>query len=612
MSLLDLLTAENVTTFNETRGERARVDLFAADLAEKNLRSVDLSGADVDKADLTGSDLTEAGLYKARMNGIDGTGMKLVDCVGGRIKLREAWLEDADLSGSDFSHGDLSEAVLTRTKGTGLRMPQAKLKAADATGAKWLDADLAGAHLSKAIFTDADLSRVDLTEAVGGELTAQNTRLDAAIGSGCRFPGSDFKGAVLKGARLDGANLSECDFTGADLTGADLTGANLTNAILKDALLTGAVFAEASLEGVDLEGMDLTDVDFTGLDADLLGLSDEQRDVVLSIGVPVNPDARLRPTKVASACSGDLVVGVWENADGEEISTLRYFARTSEGVVDGVLPVMASSVLDHRAVGTRAGVVIVLHRERPGGITLDTFTIGPDGRLAGTSSQPLGYPPMVSPVLVPEGDGFAMVGMARRGPTLVFSGPTDEGFGIRGSKPVPTARGFLGRFHPFLLCKGNALMPCTTRGVGNPFRAPDGFPGKHATIAFDGDNWVALWVQPPQGKDKGGIRAGWMVKRGAPEILDVTFDGAILSLDAVAVDGKVWLAWIELHGLGDTRVFVMPLDDGIPTPIPVDDIDHVAFARGPDGEVALVLTTDEEAVRITNLSGDLLGELVDA
>ena len=82
----------------------------------------EIRDADVDKADLTGSDLTSAGLYKARMNGIDGTGMKMVDCLGARVKLREAWLDQADLSGSDLANGDLSEAVVTKSTATGLRI----------------------------------------------------------------------------------------------------------------------------------------------------------------------------------------------------------------------------------------------------------------------------------------------------------------------------------------------------------------------------------------------------------------------------------------------------------------------------------------------------------
>jgi uncharacterized protein YjbI with pentapeptide repeats len=612
MSLLDLLTAENVTEFNETRGERAKVDLFAADLAEKKLPMVDLSGADVDKADLTGADLTQAGLYKARMNGIDGTGMKLMDCLGARVKLREAWLEEADLSGSDFANADLSEATVIRSVATGLRLTGGKLKMIDAKHARWTDCDLSSTHLSKADFTDADLSRVDLTEAAGGEVLAVRTRFDAAIGSQARLPGADFTGASFKGAKFDGANLSECDFTDADLSQADFTGANLAGATFAGATLTGAVLAEASLDGVDLAGLDLTDVDFTGLDADLLGLSEAQRDQILAIGIPVNPDARLKPTKVATARHGELIVGVWENDDGEGMKTLRWFARTGKGVSHGILPVIVASVLDRAVVATEKGISIVLHRDRPGGVTLDAFQIGLDGRLTGSTTDPLGYPPMVMPAIVPSGERFRVYGLARRGPTLAINGPTEEGMGIVSSKAMPTAQSFLSREQPFLSCKGNVLMPLVGPGAGKPFRSPAGFPGKHPTVALDDDRWLMVWVQPPAGKDKGGIRAAHLVTRGSPEVFPLTGNGAVLSLAVTTAADQVWLAWVELFGLGETRVHLMAVGEPTPKVLPAEDVDHVAFATGPDGEVALVLTTDDERVVLTDLKGRNLGTLADA
>ena len=299
-----------------------------------------------------------------------------------------------------------------------------------------------------------------------------------------------------------------------------------------------------------------------------------------------------------------------ENDDGEGLTTLRWFAMTNGSVTGGILPVTPQSVLDRAAVGVKAGVRIVLHRERPGGITLDTYLIGPNGRLVASSSSPLGYPAMVSPVLVPDGDDFRMYGIARRGPTLVISGPTEEGFGIVGSKPLPTARGFLGRHQPFLACKGNALMPCTRSGVGKPYRSPDGFPGKHATVAFDGERWLSVWVQPPAGKDKGGIRAAWLVERGSPEILPVTGNGAVLSLALAPGADGLWLCWVELEGLGDTNVHVMKVGD-LPRTLPITDVDKVAFARGPGAELAIVLTTDEERVVVTDTEGRLLGDLTD-
>ncbi|MCB9676583.1 MAG: pentapeptide repeat-containing protein [Alphaproteobacteria bacterium] len=611
MSLLDLLVAENVAEFNATRGERAKVDLFAADLAEKNLREVDLSGADVDKADLTGSDLTSAGLYKARMNGIDGTGMKLVDCLGARVKLREAWLDEADLSGSDFANADLSEAVVTKSRGQGTRLSAANLKQLDARGAVWEDADLTGAHMSKANFEGASLSRSDLTEAAGAEVVFEKARLDAVVASRARLPAAKFAGAVLAGARFDAANLAECDFTDADLTGADLTNANLTNAILKGAKLNGAVLAEAGLEGVDLSGVDLTDVDMTGLDPDVLNLSAAQREQVMIVGIPINPDARLKPAKPSVARNGALVAGVWENDDGEETMSIRWFARTEKGVVDGVVPVTSASLLARAAVAAGDGVDIVLVREKPSTITVERFRVGPDGKLAATSTVPLGYQPVVVPVLQNVDGKVRMWGLARRGPTLVVSVDSAEGLQPVSSKQLPTARGFLGRHYPFLACKGGVVMPCTASGVGAPLKRPEGFPGKHAAAVEADGRWLAVWVEPPEGREKGGIRCAWLGTRGEPEVEDVTNNGAVLSLDAYVYDGEVHLAWVELVGLGDTKAFVQVLPDGEPRPLELDDVDELVFAPGPGPQPVLVATTEEERSKIVTLAGKVLGVLED-
>ncbi|MCA9569049.1 MAG: pentapeptide repeat-containing protein, partial [Myxococcales bacterium] len=440
---------------------------------------------------------------------------------------------------------------------------------------------------------------------------AKGVRLDGAVCSRMRLPGADLEGASLTGAKLDGADLAGANLTDANLTGADLTGANLAGVNLTGAVLEGAVLAEASLEDVDLAGLDLSNVDLTGLDADLLGLSEEQRDAVVAIGIPVNPDARLKPKEVAGGRSGDLVVAVWENDDGEGLTTLRWMACTPGKVTHGILPVTPQSVLDRGCIGTTKGVEIVLHRERPGGITLDTYRVDPEGRLADTTSTPLGYPPMVSPVMVPEGEGFMLYGLARRGPTLVVSGPTPEGFAVRASKPLTTARGFLGRHQPFLACKGNVLMPCTRSGVGKPYRSPDGFPGKLATVASDGERWLAVWVDPPAGKEKGGIRAAWLVDRGSPEVMPVTANGAVLSLDLAPSGEAVWLAWVELEGLGETRLYVQEVGTPKPRQLPIEDVDAVQFVRDPAGDLQLLLTTDDERLRVVDLAGRKLGELTD-
>ncbi len=617
MSLLDLLVAENVAEFNASRGERAKVDLFAADLAGKKLPNVDLSGADVDKADLTEADLTSAGLYKARMNGIDGTSMKLVDCLGARVKLRDAWLDKADLSGSDFANADLSGAVVTNTTARGLRLASGKIKELDAKGANWEDVDLSGTHVTKADFTGARLARSDWTEASGAEVVFVEAQLDTVVASRARMPASDFTGASLVGARFDGANLAEANFTNADLTGADFTGANLQNAVFTGATLTGAVLAEAGLEGVDLTGIALDDVDLTGLDADLLDLSDEQREAVMVVGIPINPDAKLRPTKPGVAANGELVAGLWDNDDGEEMQTLRWFSWNGEKIQHGVVPISSDSVLARTAVACRDGVDLVVLRERPGTIAVERFHLDQTGRMVQSSSTPLGYQPLVVPILQSDGEGIRMWGLARRGPTLVVSADmpateeSEAGLAHLSSKKLPTARGFLGRHYPFLACKGGVVMPCTRSGVGGPFKKPEGYPGKYATAVQADKQWTAVWVEPPAGRAKGGLRCAVLGTRGMPEVEAVTNNGAVLSLDAIAVGDQVMVVWVELVGLGETKAFLQRLPDGKPKRLDIEDVDELIFAPRPDGDPVLVATTDEERITMLSLDGKKLATLAD-
>ena len=74
MALIDLLLNGKVEEFNQTRGHRAPLDLYAADLSNLPLGGVDLSGANLQKADLSGSDLTDAVLAKSDLSGADLTG----------------------------------------------------------------------------------------------------------------------------------------------------------------------------------------------------------------------------------------------------------------------------------------------------------------------------------------------------------------------------------------------------------------------------------------------------------------------------------------------------------------------------------------------------------
>ncbi len=611
MSLLDLPQAGKIDAFNEARGERAKVELFAADLAGKVLRGVDLSGADVEKADLSKADLTEASLYKTRMSGIDGSEAVFADVLGMRIKLRDAWLERADLTGADLSNGDLTGAVLNGSKGEGLRLNGARLKGVEARSAVWPRSDLGGARLSSADFRDADLRGADMSEAVGGQLVAAGARLDGVIARGARFPHGDFRGANLAGADLTGADLYHADFTGADLSNCNFTDAHLDMACLEGATLTGAVFADADLGSLRFEGLDLTGVDLTGLDPDYLGLDDAQRAAVVAVGV--EPGGPLRPRRGPVAASGHHIAGVWLNDDGDDRRSLRWFACTSAGEMRaGIVPISTHRLIATTCVGAPEGVWIFAFRHRRSGVGAEGFLVGQEGCGRLMFSVPLRYEPAVPPLAVLEDSQVRLYGINRDDQRLIVSGlQLQEGvYGLEsvGRERVPTARAFLGQERPLLVCKGGSLQPACASGLGKPHRAPDGFPGKHATAAFDGERWLVVWVRPPAPKDPGAVMGAWLVNRGAPEPMAFNRSGAVLSLDLAAAADGLWLAWVELVGMGQTRVRLLRVGEDV-RDLPVEDVDHVAFARSPEGGLTLVLTTDDERILAVTLAGETLGEL---
>ncbi len=69
VELLELLEQEKVREFNAARSMSGRIDLFAADLADKNLAGANLTGVNLQKADLSGCNLTDAELTQTDLSG---------------------------------------------------------------------------------------------------------------------------------------------------------------------------------------------------------------------------------------------------------------------------------------------------------------------------------------------------------------------------------------------------------------------------------------------------------------------------------------------------------------------------------------------------------------
>ena len=608
MGLLELLQAGDVETFNMQRGERSRLDLYAAELAEKNLCGVDLSGANLDKSDFTDSDLTDATLVKTSMTGIDGSGMKMVNALGVNIRLKEAWLDGADLSGADFSRGNLSDACLEGSLGVDLALAGAKLRGANVKGAKWRGVDLAETHMHKADFTGADLSTGDLTEASGAEIVLDSCLLDGVTAINARFPGAQIKGASAVGARFTSANLSGADLSGSDFTNADLSGANLTDAVLTGAIFKGTVLADACLDGVDFTDVSMLGADLSGVDPTSVKLSATQLEEVAAIGIPVDPEVALNFREVSAARVGDTVVVHWKNEEGEETFTLRYAVLGAKrDPVMGVLPVPEDSVLATAVSVVDGGCRIAVIRERPGGVAAAIYGIDGDGNFSSESTSILGYEPVVKPIARGRGSDLLLWGLARRGPTLVLHKLDSEGFAPIHSEQVATARGFLGRHQPVLACKGGVVMAVGERGVGKPLRTPEGFPGQLAVgVSFE-DQVLAVWVEPRRGTMPGGLRYASLAVRGAPEVAVLSTKAGVTSMDAIATDNGVEVVWVEAgdDGLDIPVICRVVLPGGEPEIIGegVQMADQVTYAPAVKGPPWIVLTTLRDEVVVLDEKG---------
>ncbi len=183
---------------------------------------------------------------------------------------------------------------------------------------------------------------------------------------------------------------------------------------------------------------------------------------------------------------------------------------------------------------------------------------------------------------------------------LVVQRQQEEGLQPRYSKVNSTARGFLGRHHPVLSCKGDVLVPVSATGPGKPMRAPPGFPGRMASAVPTGPSHVwCVWVQPKVGDRAGGLRTARLGDRGAPEVRGLTSEDAVRSIDAVEWDGGVEVAWIERREWG-CCVLRARIDESTPSPrmvqVEITDAAEVVFATGIGEAPWLVVCTDGDAL----------------
>lgn len=516
MTLLELLQAGRVDEFNARRGQRAEIDLFAADLANLHLAGVDLSGANLEKADLSGSDLSDANLAKANLVGADLTGAILDRATAVRARLREAYLGDAQAEGAEFSDCDFSEADLPGFKAPNGRFLRSKLRAAVCTGAI-----LHGADFTEARLHDADLRGADLDDAIfkGAELLRANL-------TGAQLVGAQAEGARLSGACLKGANLTEANLSGADLSTCDLT--------------------DATLDDANLDKADLFDVQ-----ADPKALARARLPRGFSAGADEEEEVpvELCFESPALASSGDLVGILWENPEGEDEVSLRVGVVRAGDEWEGratLVPVQVDQVLARALLPTRDGFLCALVIDKPGGAELLTVPVGADGRLGQPKGARIGYAPAVLPVFGAEADGSVLLfGMGRHQMLSVHRWDGTTATELMRA-PSSTYRGFCGRLDAVLLSRGGTVAAVRRDGIGKLLTAPTGFPGRlNAAVRAGGDHVSLAWTR----REERGLRVQRLGVETDSTRLDATLD--IGSVDLWTADDRTLVVWTRD---GDTPV----------------------------------------------------------
>ena len=559
MELLELLEQEKVSEFNAARGMNTRIDLFAADLADKNLAGVNLTGVNLQKADLSGCNLTDAELTQTDLSGADLTAAVLKNVSAMRSKWRDAYLgeadlSDADLAGADMTDADVSDGTMARAILTSARLKRAvlvktDLTAADLAEAYIVEADLTGADLTGAQMRESNLSRADLSQT---KLSASD--LTQAKLQGAALSGTDLSGACLKSADLSEAQLQATKVTGADFTRADFTDAEFTD--------------------VDLSGADMTDAQ---LDSGMAGTTEAADVGVASVHVE-DPQIAINGTKLSVT---------WENPDRQGKPSLRIaFGATGKGWNGKTtrVPVPADLAVSTALVAQGDGFIVMTLLERPGGAMVNFATVGRGGKVTEMRSVKLGYAPVVRPEVRVHNDVIHLYGISRHGPTIRVDRLTEEGLEPIFGKAMPTARGFVPGPQPHVLSKGGVIVPLSPTGMGEPMRVPASFPGRAQVAAKIDDGLAMAWI-PSSGK---GFRYCIARPGQAPEEQIVLPKIEIGTLDMVGHGEDAWVVFSRQsdHAGEATQAWVMAIPDGKPTPMyeGEEDAYTIHFASTPAGE----------------------------
>jgi len=245
------------------------------------------------------------------------------------------------------------------------------------------------------------------------------------------------------------------------------------------------------------------------------------------------------------------------------------------------------------------GFVALLFVERPGGMVCRLTPLSPLGDLGETRTVPFEYVPAVQPVFLPEPHGFLVAGLSRRGPTFYLHRFTGAGFELVTERRIPTARGFVGRTQPVVLCKGGVVIPVTAEGLGRPVTAPEGFPGRDASACHTENGVFLAWTLPVQK----GLNLCWSSEGRTPESVHVLADRTVASVDALGLGSRVLLA-CSREGDGPLEpmgLWVSWLPGGEPFRVAAEtgeDLDRVALVSGATCPLIIALSLGEGVVAV--------------
>ena len=568
MDLLKLLEEEKVKEFNAARGMGMRIDLFAADLADKNLAGVNLTGVNLQKADLSGTNLTGADITQTDFSGADLTGAILKEVSGMRSRWRDAYLGEADLSDADLAGADMTDADVS-----------------DGTMAR---AMLTGAKLKRAILVKTDLSAADLAEA----------RISDADLKHANFKGAQLREANLSRSDLSHTQLSASDLTRAKLAGATLEATDLSNACLNSADLTAAVLTKTVISGADFTRADFTDAEISDVDLANATMTDAQIDGKLA-GSAVE-DAGIAAVQVEDpklATNGNRIAFIWENPDSQGRPSIRIANGTGGSKWNGklgLLPVPADLVVSSSFVPFEDGFMAVTLLDRPGGAIVNFTPVAKNGKIGESKSVKLGYTPVVRPEVRSEDGNIFLYGISRHGPTVRVDQLTDEGLQPVFGKSMPTARGFVAGARPHVLSKGGVLVPVSTKSMGEPMRVPSSFPGRAQMAAPVTGGLALAWI-PSSGK---GFRFCIARPGTAPEETVILPKQEIGTLTMMSNGDEAWVVFTRQapEPRDPTQAWAVLLPDGTPFPLYEgdDDASSLHFADGCPGDSPTIGVTTFE------------------